>query len=247
MRRPSFKGPRRSGWRDADLVTAWQASSLLLGYPDEELLARRPLLRRAAASLPADAGTSLAAFLDHLDATPPHELQADYVATFDHRKRCCLYLTYYVHGDTRKRGMALLRFKQTFRAAGLALGDGELPDHLAVVLEFAATGDLEQGRRLLVEHRAGLELLRLALADAASAWTPVLDAVSATLPPLTGRDRDAVARLIAEGPPEEEVGRAPYGRDAPASGPVLLPTPTMPDPVRREAALPDPAVPGGAS
>ncbi|MFD0904207.1 nitrate reductase molybdenum cofactor assembly chaperone [Actinomadura sediminis] len=228
MRRPGFGRPGTPGWRDTQLVTVWQAASLLLGYPDEELLARRPLLRRAAASVPAAAGARLGAVLDHLDATPLRDLQADYVATFDHRRRCCLYLTYYVHGDTRKRGMALLRFKHAYRAAGLELDDGELPDHLAVVLEFAATGDLAQGRRLLLEHRAGLELLRLALTETESPWTGVLDAVSATLPPLTGRDRDAVARLVAQGPPEEEVGLAPYGTDAPASGPVLLPDPVVP-------------------
>ncbi|TMR07551.1 nitrate reductase molybdenum cofactor assembly chaperone [Actinomadura soli] len=217
----------KPGFTDAQLATAWQAASLLLGYPDEELLGRRPLLRRAAIALPAPAGTPLTRFLDHLDATPPPDLAADYVATFDHRKRCCLYLTYYAYGDTRKRGMALLRFKQAYQAAGLVLDDTELPDHLAVVLEFAATGDLAEGRRLLLEYRAGLELLCLALTESASPWTAVLDAVAATLPPLTGRTEDAVARLIAEGPPEEQVGLAPYGPGAADSGPVLLPDPVF--------------------
>ena len=129
----------------------------------------------------------------------------------------------YASGDIDD-GMALLRFKQAYAAAGLDLDATELPDHLAVVLEFAATGDLAQGRRLLVEHRAGLELLRLSLAEAGSPWTAVLEAVSATLPPLTGRNEEAVARLIAEGPPEEEVGLAPYGT---ASGPVFLPDPVL--------------------
>lgn len=165
------------------------------------------------AALPPGVAAPLTRFLDHLDATPLPELAADYVATFDHRKRCCLYLTYYAYGDTRKRGMALLRFKHAYTAAGLILDDGELPDHLAAVLEFAATGDADAGLRLLSEHRAGLELLRLALTDAASPWRDVLDAVSATLPPLTGRHHDAVARLAAEGPPEEEVGLAPFGGD----------------------------------
>lgn len=208
---------------DTELATAWQTASLLLGYPDEELRGRRPLLRRAAGALPASAGTPLNGFLDHLDVTPQPELAADYVATFDHRKRCCLYLTYYAYGDTRKRGMALLRFKRAYEAAGLVLDDGELPDHLAVVLEFAATGDLAAGRRLLLEHRAGVELLRLALTESGSPWTAVLEAITATLPPLTGRNEEAVARLIAEGPPEEEVGLAPYG--ASAAGPVFLPDP----------------------
>ena len=34
--------------------------------------------------------------------------------------------------------MALLALKQTYAAAGLRLTDDELPDHLAVVLEYAA-------------------------------------------------------------------------------------------------------------
>ncbi|GGV42889.1 hypothetical protein GCM10010182_79540 [Actinomadura cremea] len=208
---------------DARLATAWQAASLLLGYPDEDLLGRLPVLRRALRGLPAPVAGPLGGVLDHLETTSPQVLAADYVTTFDQRKRSCPYLTYFACGDTRKRGMALLRFKQTYDAAGLVL-DGELPDHLAVVLEFAATGDLAEGRRLLLEHRAGLELLRLALTEAGSPWTGVLDAVSATLPPLTGDISRDVARLVAEGPPEEQVGLAPYGA---ASGPVLLPDPVL--------------------
>ncbi|MFB4309320.1 nitrate reductase molybdenum cofactor assembly chaperone [Actinomadura sp. GTD37] len=222
-----IRAPKTAGFGDTELATAWQAASLLLGYPDEELLARRPLLRRAVADLPERAAEPLGRVLDHLDATPPGDLAAEYVATFDYRKRCCLYLTYYAYGDTRKRGMALLRFKQAYQAAGLDLGDGELPDHLAVVLEFAATADPAQGRRLLIEHRAGLELLRISLTEAGSPWAPVLDAVSATLPPLTGRNEDVLARLIAEGPPDETVGLAPYGADAGVMGPVLLPDPVV--------------------
>ncbi len=41
--------------------------------------------------------------------------------------------------------MALLRFKQTYLAAGFELDDAELPDHLCVVLEFAATVDQDAG------------------------------------------------------------------------------------------------------
>jgi len=190
-------------------AAAWQAQSLLLGYPDEDLLARLDLLRRVVAALDQPVGAPLRRFLDHLESTPPAELAADYVATFDHRKRCCLYLTYYAHGDTRKRGIALLRLKQTYAAAGLRLSDDELPDHLAVVLEYAAA-EPAAGATLLVEHRAGLELLRLALHDARSPWAHVLDSVSATLPPLRGDQHEAVARLAAEGPPEEQVGLTPY-------------------------------------
>jgi nitrate reductase delta subunit len=188
---------------------AWQCQSLLIGYPDDALLDRTDLLAAAAATLPTAVGGPLLRFLDHLRATPPGQLTADYVATFDHRKRCCLFLTYYGHGDTRKRGMALLTLKQQYAAAGLALTDEELPDHLSVVLEYAAIRPAE-GARLLLDHRAGVELLRLALRDARSPWAGVLDSVSATLPALAGDERTAVARLAAQGPPAEQVGLAPF-------------------------------------
>ncbi|WP_433260159.1 nitrate reductase molybdenum cofactor assembly chaperone [Actinosynnema sp. CS-041913] len=191
-------------------ATAWQVQSLAMGYPDEQLVARLPLLRAATRTLPAPLAVPLDRFLDHVAATPLTVLAADYVATFDHRKRFSPYLTYFAYGDTRKRGMALLRFKHAYRAAGLELDDSELPDHLAVVLEFAATGDPVVGHRLMTEHRAGLELIRLGLRDAGSPWADVLESVSATLPPLGRREHEAVARLAAEGPPEEDVGLAPF-------------------------------------
>ncbi|MFB9904315.1 nitrate reductase molybdenum cofactor assembly chaperone [Allokutzneria oryzae] len=199
---------------DAHRATAWQVQSLLMGYPDEQLLGRFPLLRAVTRTLPTALAEPLTAFLDHAETTALTELAAAYVATFDHRRRFSPYLTYFAYGDTRKRGMALLRFKHAYRTAGLELdgtSDGaELPDHLAVVLEFAATGDLAVGQRLLIEHRAGLELMRLGLHEAGSPWARVLDSVSATLPPLGRREHEKVARLAAEGPPEEEVGLAPF-------------------------------------
>lgn len=195
---------------DVHRTAAWQAQSLLLSYPDDALRAHLPLVRTVARSLPELLGAPLCLFLDHVDATSPTALSADFVATFDHRKRFSPYLTYFAYGDTRKRGMALLRFKHAYTAAGWTLNDSELPDHLGVVLEFAAAGNAAMGQRLMLEHRAGLELIRLGLREITSPWANVLDSVSATLPPLAGRERDAVARLAAAGPPEEEVGLAPF-------------------------------------
>lgn len=190
--------------------SCWQAASLLLGYPDEVLYARLPLLHDVASRLPRTRGEPLLRFLGHLCATPVLAMAEHYVATFDHLRRCCPYLTYYAHGDTRRRGVALLAFKNAYRRAGLELAPDELPDHLAVVLEFAGFGPGDAGRQLLIDHRAGIELLRLGLADVDSPYSDVLRAVCATLPALSGGDREAVARLAAEGPPAEEVGLAPF-------------------------------------
>lgn len=205
--------------RDEQLT--WQGASLLLAYPDEQLLGQLELLADVAVRLPGRLGGPLLETVAALRARSLWDLQEEYVATFDTRRRCSLFLTYFLHGDTRKRGTALLRFRQTYLRAGHVLDDSELPDHLAVVLEYAATVDPASGRQLLLDHRAGLEVLRLALRDSGSPWAGPVAAVSATLPTLRGDERDVVRRLAQEGPPEEEVGLSPYG------GPVDLPLPTV--------------------
>jgi len=195
---------------DEQLAIAWQSASLLIGYPDSRLLAQLGLLRAASESLPDHVGGPLLRFVDEVESRPLAQLAADYVETFDHRRRCCLYLTYFAHGDTRKRGVALLNFKQAYQRAGLVLADDELPDHLSVVLEFGASGHQQAAWELLLDHRAGLELLRMSLRDTGSLWAPVVEAVTATLPPLRGDEREAVLRLVEQGPPDEEVGLAPF-------------------------------------
>jgi nitrate reductase delta subunit len=196
-----------------DQRIAWRIAALLLDYPTKQILAMLDELHAAVRSLPAPAGPALLSFVEHARQTPPTELAAYYVETFDLRRRNCLHLSYYAFGDTRKRGMALLRFKHAYRAAGAELGDHELPDHLTVVLEFAATVDPVAGRRLLMEYRPVVELLRLSLQDSESPYRAVLDAVCSTLPELNVADQRRVAELAAQGPPEEEVGLEPFAMD----------------------------------
>jgi nitrate reductase delta subunit len=187
-----------------------QVVSNLLDYPTDELRTRLPMIRAAIAELPPLWADMLMPLVERLETEPMTALQADYVATFDLRRKCCLYLTYYAHGDTRKRGSALLAFKQAYRRGGVELGDSELPDHLAVVLEFAATVDPEAGRQLLIDHRAGLQLLELSLGEMGSPYVGAVKAVSATLPKIRGDVHEIVRRLIAEGPPDEGVGLEPF-------------------------------------
>ncbi|KUL22206.1 nitrate reductase molybdenum cofactor assembly chaperone [Streptomyces regalis] len=195
-----------------------QAAAILLQYPDEGVRDRIPLVAEAVAGLPPGTPRSaLTRFLDHLAATPPRDLAETYVATFDRRRRCCLYLTWWSDGETRRRGQALATLKARYRRHGLELGSNELPDFLPVVLEYTATGDLADGLALLQEHRAGIELLRLALRDAGSPHTAVVEAVCALLPGPSPQDRAAAQRLARTGPPQETVGLEPFG-PAPSEG-----------------------------
>ena len=202
---------RKDELAPAEVAIVLQCAALLLGYPDEELLAALPMLTDAVAAVEPRAGAPLIEMAQHLTSTRLDTLQTNYVDTFDLRRRCCLYLTYFSHGDTRKRGMALLRFSHAYRAAGAEFLGGELPDHLAVVCEFAATVDPAAGLRLLMESRVGLELLRRALVETDSAYVRVIVAICAVLPAATQRELDKAVELARTGPPDEEVGLEPYG------------------------------------
>ena len=221
-----------------DLAATWQVVSLLLDYPDEVLLDRVPMLRDVCEALPAGPRGHLLAALGTLASTPLGDLQREYVDTFDVTRRCSLHLTYVTHGDTRRRGVALVEFKQAYRRAGAAFETvSELPDHLCVVLEFGALHDLDTAWTLLTGHRVAVELLRAALAGRDSTWLPVVEALRATLPELDGDDEQALLRLVAEGPPQEDVGLEPYAVD-----PRLNPRPEPAD----TSALLGPTIPVGA-
>lgn len=193
-----------------DTAAARLAASWLLWYPDEELFEHLDEIAVAVNSLPAQTGMPLKAFLDHLSSTPLIEIQADFVATFDMKRKASPYLTYWTDGDTRNRGQAILRFKQAYLAAGFDSGSRELPDHLCVVLEFAAIGDQLTGNALLAEHSGPIHLLRDALEQLDSPYSHVLDAIVATLPQVTSEIQDRIIQLAAQGPPAEEVGLEPF-------------------------------------
>ena len=240
LRRGRHPSPRLD---DRSLATAWQVVSLLLDYPTETLLERRALLTEAVAGLPATVAEPVCRFLTTLGSVPLGTLQQEYVETFDVTRRCCLYLTYFAHGDTRKRGLALVQFKQAYRKAGVEFDAPELPDHLSVVLEFGAAYDAETAWKLLNDHRAGVEMLRIALSDKHSAWHDLVLALVATLPELKGEDEEKVAALIAQGPPSEEVGLdlQPYAMDPrlnPRPGDDDVPPPSGSEPVDLGQTIP---------
>ena len=209
-----------------DVRPVWAACAALLDYPTPELIAT---LDGIEALVPDD--PDVAGVVAHLRAGVLGDLQAEYVATFDHTRKCALHLTYFAYGDTRRRGQALLRFKETYRTAGVRWDDttGELPDHLCAVLQLGATVDVVVATGLLTDHRAGLEMLRLALSSwrnadgsTGSPWAGALVAVCRTLPALRGDEADAVRRLVEQGPPAEEVGLDGYG-----AGPALIAPATL--------------------
>jgi nitrate reductase delta subunit len=188
----------------------FQIASLLLRYPSASVLERDAEVGDAVTALPARLRAPFERFLGHRRETPPLDLEREYVETFDTRRRCTLNVSYYLYGDTRRRGVALLRLKRMYAAGGLVLDSDELPDHLPVMLEFAALAPPGYGEHVLQEHRVGIELLLLGLRGSRRPHAEVIEPVSAALPRLGLSQSRAVRKLAAEGPPDEQVGLEPF-------------------------------------
>jgi nitrate reductase delta subunit len=183
-------------------VSADLALARLLTFPDDSVLADDDAIRAAA-------GDSVAPFYAEVAGMTALERQRLYVDAFDFDRRASLHLTAHTHGDRRQRGGRLIALKRRLRAAGLELTGGELPDHLAVLLELRALAP-EEGAAALAELRPPFELVRARLSETGSPYRHVVDAVAATLPRLSREDRAAAERLAVDGPPGELVGLEPF-------------------------------------
>ena len=139
---PPPAGPRIA-LSDDQRRLAHMAASLLLDYPGAGFAERAAAVEASVAALPAELSREFAAFLEYAAATPAVELEAEYVATFDLKRRCCLYLTYFQAGDTRKRGAALVSFIATYRAAGWEFDTVSLRAKLRADIGVANTAAVE--------------------------------------------------------------------------------------------------------
>ena len=177
-----------------------------LVYPEQSFMDRNGELAELAATLAPKLRAPLLNFLANAIEIPLNKLQEHYVEIFDMRRKCSLFLTSWTHGDTRNRGMALVYFIEIYKRCGLLLSPEELPDHLAVVLEFAALENPQEGDLLLGEHQAPILLIKDALHKSGSMYADVLDAVVESLPAMTPEIKARAKALAITGPPKEFVG-----------------------------------------
>lgn len=193
----NLRALRQADARGTSLIR--KAASICLSYPGVAFPAQLALVESAVDDLDDAAAAPFLKFAEYAASQDPYDLAAAYVETFDQRNHRSMYLTWWTAGDSRNRGEQLIRFIAAYRAAGYEYGGEELPDHLPVVLDFAASGGdqaAELGGALLAEHRDSIEKLRESLARAAS--TPdsypahaaeLIGAVLTTVPPAPGEPR----------------------------------------------------------
>jgi nitrate reductase delta subunit len=163
----------------------------LLSYPDDALREHLDDLRQALRTEGALQPTRLAeveALIDSLANQSAIDAEADYVQLFDSGRRTSLHLFEHVHGDSRDRGPAMIDLAMTFEAAGLYLAEGEMPDHLPVVLEYASTQPPREARAFLAEIAHILNVIFSALQQRGSRYASAVGA----LIELAGEQADAV-------------------------------------------------------
>jgi len=195
----------------SELIHPLKLVSLLLQYPDPELVAEvGELDLEQVGPVTGSQRTSLAGFLGWYRGQGLDELRQSYVDNFDFDRRRSLHLTYQLHGDSRQRGLALLKIKNVYRDADLVPGAEELPDFLPLMLEFAVLAPGSAGADLLGQHRESIELVRADLAREESPWVALFDVIRDGMPGLTRRQINKIRRLAEEGPPSEEVGMEPF-------------------------------------
>ncbi len=187
----------------------YAALSVLLQYPEEATCALLVPVREVASSIDGTAQRGVLEFLQWIEDTNLLQAQSHYVELFDRKRRACLYLSYYLNGDTRRRGMAIVEFKDLYRDGGWTPNEDELPDFLPTLLQFCAVADTDAGERVLASHRSGLVVLDTALRDARSPYRSLTEVLLHMVP--AGHEAEAQAQaLIAAGPPTELVGLEPF-------------------------------------
>lgn len=203
----------------SDQVHPLKLVSLLLQYPQPEVVEEIGGVDiEEIGPVSSDQRVALAGFLEWYRTQNLDDLRQSYVDNFDFDRRRSLHLTYQLHGDSRQRGLALLKIKSSYREAGLDPDENELPDFLPLMLEFAVLAPGQSGGELLDRHRESIELIRAGLIRAESPWSGLFDVIRDGMPGLSRRQINRIKRLAEEGPPSEEVGMEPF------APPEVMPT-----------------------
>lgn len=186
-------------------MKTFKALSALLSYPEINLIETLDEITTVLTTeglLPSASLNNLSELVEMLGDRDLLALQEDYVALFDRGRSTSLHLYEHVHGESRARGQAMVELSQLYRLHGLAIAAHELPDYLPLFLEFLSVLPLAAARSMLDEALPIIAAIRIRVAERKSAYVAVfaaLEAVAAGSP-----DREAVASLLANLPPEED-------------------------------------------
>jgi nitrate reductase delta subunit len=109
----------------------------LLAYPNGSLAAAARECESRLAPFDPEAARLAERFCSAVERMPLARLEELYTAAFDLNASWHPYVGYHLLGESYKRSAFLLELKERYRAQGFSF-EGELPDHLAVGLQFVS-------------------------------------------------------------------------------------------------------------
>lgn len=123
----------------------------ILEYPQAGLIGAVRECQALASMTSPQAAALLGQFAAFVEKAPLGRLEEVYTGSFDLDAACHPYVGYHLFGESYKRSVFLLGLKERYRAHGFDATD-ELPDHIAVMLNFLATcGDAALAGELIHE------------------------------------------------------------------------------------------------
>ncbi len=173
-------------------MRTYAALGRLIDYPRAETITHLPELLAVLedeGAVPVRLRQALARLATALSAKDPMEAEERYVALFDRTRTLSLHLYEHLHGESRDRGMAMVRLAALYRGNGFEIAARELPDYLPLLLEFLAQIPDAEARGVLAEAALLIDKLHGALARCGSPYA----AVPAALLHLAGREPTAVS------------------------------------------------------
>ena len=193
-------------------MRSFAALSRLLSYPESELLASLPALLATLAeerALPVAMHRDLTRLSTELSSGDLLDAQERYVSSFDRTRSLSLHLYEHLHGESRDRGMAMVRLVEHYRRHGLEISARELPDHLPLVLEFLSVIPDDEARAILGDAAELIERLHAGLARRANPYA----AITAAILHLAGRVPAAAEGEAAAPAPDPEREAAEMDRE----------------------------------
>ena len=151
--------------------------SKLIDYPDNELIENLDSVIeyiKDSSEIATDEKEILMEFVSWMRSHTSIKLQETYVETFDMVPEHDLHLTHHIFGDDRHRGPALIDLSEHLKNEGLEVKEGEIPDFLPLLLEYASTLDDIKSRAFLGDAKKIIKIIADNLDKAKSPYSKLI-------------------------------------------------------------------------
>ena len=151
--------------------------SKLIDYPDNELIENLDSVIeyiKDSSEIATDEKEILMEFVSWMRSHTSIKLQETYVETFDMVPEHDLHLTHHIFGDDRGRGPALIDLSEHLKNEGLEVKEGEIPDFLPLLLEYASTLDNIKSRAFLGDAKKIIKIIADNLDKAKSPYSKLI-------------------------------------------------------------------------